>query len=99
MPGKRKEKRITTPNDLDPLIHERLRLGIISVLAVQESMSFVELRSILQTTDGNLSVQTQKLESAGYVHCDKIFEGRKPKSIYRLSDNGRCALEAYLETL
>jgi DNA-binding PadR family transcriptional regulator len=88
-----------TPNDLDPLIHERLRLGILSVLVVQESLSFTELRDLLQTTDGNLSVQARRLEEAGYVACDKKFEGRKPKSTYRLSSAGRAALEEYLEKL
>jgi DNA-binding MarR family transcriptional regulator len=81
------------------LIHERLRLGILSALAVQESISFTELRNLLQTTDGNLSVQARRLESAGYVTCDKKFEERKPKSTYRLSSGGRAALGAYLETL
>jgi DNA-binding PadR family transcriptional regulator len=88
-----------TPNELDPLIHERLRLGILSVLTVQESLSFTELRDLLQTTDGNLSVQARRLEVAGYVVCDKKFEGRKPKSTYRLSPAGRAALEEYLEKL
>jgi DNA-binding MarR family transcriptional regulator len=88
-----------TPNELDPIIHERLRLGILSALAVQESLSFTELRDILQTTDGNLSVQARRLESAGYVVCDKKFEGRKPKSTYHLSSSGRVALEEYIETL
>ncbi len=88
-----------TPGELDPLIHERLRLGMLSALVVQESMSFTELRDLLQTTDGNLSVQARKLESAGYVICDKKFVARKPKSTYRLSTAGRAALEAYLETL
>ena len=81
------------------MIHERLRLGILSALVVQESLSFTELRDLLQTTDGNLSVQARRLESAGYVICDKKFEGRKPKSTYRLSLEGRMALEEYLETL
>jgi DNA-binding MarR family transcriptional regulator len=89
----------TTPNELDPLIHERLRLGILSVLVVEESMTFTELRDFLDTTDGNLSVQARRLESAGYVICDKRFEDRKPKSTYRLSPAGRLALEQYLETL
>ena len=88
-----------TPSELDPMIHERLRLGILSALAVQESLSFTELRELLQTTDGNLSVQARKLECAGYVTCDKKFEDRKPRSTYRLSAAGRSALEAYLETL
>jgi DNA-binding PadR family transcriptional regulator len=89
----------STPNDLDPLIHERLRLGILSALVVQESLSFTEMRDLLQTTDGNLSVQARRLEEAGYVVCDKKFEGRKPKSTYRLSPAGRTALEEYLEKL
>jgi DNA-binding MarR family transcriptional regulator len=87
------------PSELDPLIHERLRLGILSALVVQESLSFTELRELLQTTDGNLSVQARKLEEAGYIVCDKRFEARKPRSTYRLSAAGRAALEEYLETL
>ncbi len=87
------------PSELDPLIHERLRLGILSALAVQESLSFTELRDLLQTTDGNLSVQARKLEEAGYISCDKRFEQRKPRSTYRLSAQGRSALQDYLETL
>jgi DNA-binding transcriptional ArsR family regulator len=88
-----------TPHELDPMIHERLRLGILSALVVQESLSFTELRALLQTTDGNLSVQARKLEEAGYVICVKRFEHRKPKSTYRLSAEGRLALEEYLEKL
>jgi DNA-binding MarR family transcriptional regulator len=88
-----------TPNELDPLIHERLRLGILSALVVQERLTFTELRGLLQTTDGNLSVQARRLETAGYVVCDKKFEERKPKSTYRISPEGRLALENYLETL
>jgi DNA-binding MarR family transcriptional regulator len=88
-----------TPNELDPMIHERLRLGILSALVVQESLSFTELRDLLQTTDGNLSVQARKLEEAGFVVCNKRFEDRKPKSTYRLSPEGRLALEDYLEKL
>ena len=98
MVKKRKAKR-PTPNELDPLIHERLRLGILSALVVQESLSFTELRDLLRTSDGNLSVHARRLELAGYVICDKKFEGRKPKSTYRLSPGGRVALEEYLETL
>jgi len=97
--GKKVKNIRPTPNELDPLIHERLRLGILSALAVQEALSFTELRDLLQTTDGNLSVQARKLESAGYVTCDKRFEDRKPRSTYRLSSAGRAALESYLETL
>jgi len=95
----KRNKGRATPHELDPMIHERLRLGILSALAVQESLSFRELRDLLQTTDGNLSVQGRKLEAAGYVTCDKSFEDRKPKSVYRLSAAGRAALEQYLETL
>ena len=95
----KKKKSRPTPNDLDPMIHERLRLGILSALVVQESLSFTELRELLRTTDGNLSVQARKLEEAGYVICDKRFEDRKPKSTYRLSSAGRQALEEYLEKL
>jgi DNA-binding PadR family transcriptional regulator len=98
MAKKRKDAR-PTPSELDPLIHERLRLGILSALVVQETLSFTELRDLLQTTDGNLSVQARRLEEAGYVVCDKKFEGRKPRSTYRLSAAGRRALEDYLETL
>jgi DNA-binding transcriptional ArsR family regulator len=98
MAKKRNDMR-PTPNELDPLIHERLRLGILSALVVQESLSFTELRDLLQTTDGNLSVQARRLEDAGYVICDKKFEGRKPRSTYRLSSAGRAALEEYLEKL
>jgi DNA-binding PadR family transcriptional regulator len=97
--AKKQEVERPTPNELDPLIHERLRLGILSVLTVQESLSFTELRDLLQTTDGNLSVQARRLEVAGYVVCDKKFEGRKPKSTYRLSSAGRAALGEYLEKL
>jgi DNA-binding MarR family transcriptional regulator len=88
-----------TPNELDPLIHERLRLGILSVLVLHESLSFTELRDLLETTDGNLSVQARRLETAGYVACDKKFEDRKPRSTYSLTPAGRKALEVYLEKL
>jgi DNA-binding PadR family transcriptional regulator len=98
MAKKRKPAR-PSPNELDPLIHERLRLGILSALVVQERLSFTELRDLLQTTDGNLSVQARRLETAGYVVCDKKFEGRKPKSTYSISPSGRVALEDYLEKL
>jgi DNA-binding MarR family transcriptional regulator len=97
--AKQRKANHPSPNELDPLIHERLRLGILSVLVVQDSISFTELRDLLQTTDGNLSVQARRLESAGYVVCDKKFEGRKPKSTYRLTHTGRVAIEEYLETL
>ncbi len=87
------------PGELDPLIHERLRLGIVCALAVNESLTFTELRDLLETTDGNLSVQARKLEEAGYVGCAKRFVARKPKTTYKLTVKGRAALEAYLETL
>jgi DNA-binding MarR family transcriptional regulator len=86
----------TGAQSLDALIHERLRLGIISALAVNDSLSFRELKAILDTTDGNLSVHARKLEDAGYVTCDKSFEGRLPKTQYRLTKKGRAALDAYL---
>jgi DNA-binding HxlR family transcriptional regulator len=84
------------PLELDRLIHERMRLAIVSALAVNESLSFNELKRLLETTDGNLSVHARKLEEAGYVACTKTFEGRVPRTDYRLSDAGRRALERYL---
>ena len=87
------------PSELDQLIHERLRLGIICALAVQESLTFTELRDVLQTTDGNLSVQARRLEEAGYVSCAKRFRGRKPQSSYKLTARGRSALDDYLQVL
>lgn len=84
------------PLELDRLIHERMRLAIVSALAVNESLSFNELKRLLETTDGNLSVHARKLEDAGYVDCTKTFEGRVPRTDYRLSDDGRRALERYL---
>lgn len=82
--------------ELDRLIHERLRLGIVSALAVNEALSFTDLRSMLATTDGNLSVHARKLEEAGYIHCAKTFEGRLPRTEYKLTAAGRKALERYL---
>lgn len=81
---------------LNRLIHERMRLGIVSALAVNESMTFNDLKKLLDTTDGNLSVHARKLEEAGYVECKKSFEGRLPKTEYRLSAEGRRALARYL---
>lgn len=81
---------------LDQIVHERLRLGIVSALSVNESLSFKDLKKILSTTDGNLSVHARKLEDAGYVTCEKKFEGRVPRSEYRLTEKGRAALENYL---
>jgi len=83
--------------ELDRLIHDRIRLGILSALAVNESLSFNELRDLLKTTDGNLSVHARKLEEAGYVAVTKSFEGRMPRTQYRLAVVGRRALERYLD--
>jgi DNA-binding transcriptional ArsR family regulator len=83
--------------DLDRLIHERMRLGIVSALAVNDSLSFNDLKRLLKTTDGNLSVHARKLEEAGYITCAKYFEGRVPKTEYRLAPPGRRALERYLD--
>jgi len=82
--------------DLDRLIHERLRLGIVSALAVNERLSFSDLKKLLETTDGNLSVHARKLEDAQYIMCDKSFEGRVPRTEYRLTAAGRRAFEKYL---
>jgi DNA-binding HxlR family transcriptional regulator len=82
---------------LDRLIHERIRLGIVSALAVNETLSFNDLKKLLRTTDGNLSVHARKLEDAGYVHCEKSFAGRVPRTEYRLTTSGRRALEKYLD--
>jgi DNA-binding HxlR family transcriptional regulator len=86
-----------TALDLDRLIHERMRLGIVSALAVNDHLSFNDLKRLLKTTDGNLSVHARKLEEAGYVACEKYFEGRVPKTEYRLTPPGRRALERYLD--
>lgn len=82
---------------LDRLIHERLRLGILSALAVNESLTFNELKKLLETTDGNLSVHSRKLEDAQYITCTKSFENRMPRTEYRLTPVGRRALERYLD--
>jgi DNA-binding HxlR family transcriptional regulator len=78
------------------LIHERSRLGIISALAVNESLTFNDLKNLVKTTDGNLSVHARKLEDAGYIACTKSFDGRTPKTEYKLTATGRSALEQYL---
>ena len=85
------------PLELDRLIHERMRLAIVSALAVNDSLSFNELKHLLDTTDGNLSVHARKLEEADYIVCTKSFEGRMPRTEYRLSPEGRRALERYLD--
>jgi DNA-binding HxlR family transcriptional regulator len=82
---------------LDRLIHERMRLGIVSALAVNDTLTFNDLKRLMQTTDGNLSVHARKLEDAAYVTCTKSFEGRVPKTEYRLTAAGRRALERYLD--
>ncbi len=82
---------------LDRLIHERMRLGIVSALAVNEKLSFNDLKKLLNTTDGNLSVHARKLEEAGYIGCTKYFDGRVPKTDFRLTPEGRQALERYLD--
>jgi DNA-binding MarR family transcriptional regulator len=87
------------PEDLDRLVHERMRLGIVSALAAQERLSFADLKAILQTTDGNLSVHARKLETAGYIRVQKGFEDRKPKTEYSLTAKGRKALETYLNQM
>lgn len=85
------------PPELDRLIHERVRLAIVSALAVRDSLTFNELKGLLKTSDGNLSVHARKLEDAEYVTCAKSFEGRVPKTEYRLTAHGRRALERYLD--
>ena len=84
-------------HEIDRMIHERLRLGIISALAANKSLTFNELKHTVKTTDGNLSVHARKLEEAGYVNCSKSFEGRTPKTEYSLTTAGRRALERYLD--
>ena len=83
--------------ELDRLIHERVRLGIVSALAVNDALAFNELKALLKTTDGNLSVHARKLEEAQYITCSKSFAGRIPKTEYRLTAAGRRALERYLD--
>ena len=89
------KQKSAAPN-LDRLIHERLRLGIISALAANESLTFSDLKNLMNTTDGNLSVHARKLEDAGYISVSKFFEGRLPKTEYKLTAAGRTALENYL---
>ena len=89
----------SSTRDLDRLIHERTRLGIVSALAVNETLSFNELKALLQTSDGNLSVHARRLEEAGYIKVTKVFAERKPKTEYRLTPKGRRALETYLQQM
>jgi DNA-binding MarR family transcriptional regulator len=84
---------------LDRVVHERLRLGILSALAVNSSLTFNDLKKLLQTTDGNLSVHARKLEEAHYIHCDKSFVGKVPRTEYRMTAAGRRALERYLDEM
>jgi DNA-binding HxlR family transcriptional regulator len=84
------------PEPMERIIHERIRLAIVSALAVNTSMTFKELKKLLATTDGNLSVHARKLEEAEYIHCNKSFENRMPKTEYRLTAKGKKALERYL---
>src|SRR2546428_814414 len=83
-------------HEIDRLIHERLRLGIVSALAANESLTFNDLKNLMHITDGNLSVHARKLEDAGYISCNKYFDGRVPKTEYKLTPSGRRALEGYL---
>jgi DNA-binding HxlR family transcriptional regulator len=85
--------------ELDRLIHERIRLGIVSALATNDSLSFNDLKRVLKTTDGNLSVHARKLEEAQYISCIKFFEGRVPRTEYRLTAAGRRALTEYLNQM
>lgn len=87
------------PVELDRLVHERIRLGILSALAATDRLSFNDLKGLLATTDGNLSVHARKLEEAGYIACTKSFDDRTPKTEYRLSLAGRRALDAYLSQM
>ena len=89
-------KKNISATELDRLIHERIRLGIVSALAVNEALTFNDLKALLETTDGNLSVHARKLEEAEYIECSKSFEGRMPRTEYKLTRSGRDALERYL---
>ncbi len=95
-PSTQQETVETALPNLDRIIHERMRLGIVSALAVNDSLTFNELKKLLQTTDGNLSVHARRLEEAEYVECSKSFEARMPRTEYRLTAAGRKAFERYL---
>lgn len=98
LPAKKRVKRgRTNPVELDRVIHERVRLAIVSALAVNDSLTFNELKKLLDTSDGNLSVHARRLEEAGYLTCDKSFEGRVPRTEYRLTAAGSRALKQYLD--
>jgi DNA-binding HxlR family transcriptional regulator len=98
-PARAQAPRIHALPELDRLIHERIRLGIVSALATNESLTFNDLKRILKTTDGNLSVHARKLEEAQYISCDKFFEGRVPRTEYRLTPAGRRSLAEYLDQM
>lgn len=83
-------------SELDRVIHERMRLGIVSALAANDSLTFNDLKNLMRTSDGNLSVHARKLEDAGYITCNKTFEGRVPKTEYKIAPAGRQALTQYL---
>ena len=103
LPANRPASRHSPPGTeavkLDAVIHERVRLGIISALAVNDALSFNELKKLLEITDGNLSVHARKLEDAGYVKCSKSFVGRQPRTEFSLTASGRRALETYLQQM
>ncbi len=94
--GKAKEKKAESATDLDRLIHERTRLALVSALAAETVLTFNDLKSILSISDGNLSAHARKLEDAGYIDCSKSFDGRVPRTEYRLSSAGRAALKKYI---
>ena len=96
-PKLRARKGDATAMELDALIHERVRLAIVSALAVNQKLTFNELKDLLDTTDGNLSVHARKLEEAGYITCTKSFEDRKPRTEFKLASSGKRALERYLD--
>ena len=101
-PALRRPQLISVNEAIEPadrLIHERMRLAIISALAVNDALSFAELKTILKTSDGNLSVHARKLEDAGYISCTKTFEERTPRTEYAITDKGRKALEKYLDQM
>lgn len=97
--AKTEKKTMLAVPDFDPVIHERIRLGMVSALSANDAMSFTDLKRLLKTTDGNLSVHARKLEEAGYLTCSKFFDGRMPKTEYRLTSAGRQAFERYLRDM
>jgi DNA-binding HxlR family transcriptional regulator len=99
VPGPARSQPVQDLPELDRTIHERIRLGILSALAINESLSFNDLRRLLKTTDGNLSVHARKLEEARYLTCNKFIEGRIPRTEYSLTPAGRRALEKYIEQM